>query len=356
MAKASAKLMYSLAPNALPDLVGSYHGVFVSHETVELDRLAARTAKANPPLQATAVKAVLHATFAEAADIMADRLFRASMGWLVFEPAMSGSLPSANAAPGPENELYVAVRPQGTIRSILAGITPVRADATDVDAVLDAVGRLDGSAPGVIGATGTFLLTGRNISAYGEGESITVSTAGGAEIAATVTGDDGYGQRITATPSAPLPAGKAVVYLTTCGWNTPDGNPKRLSKKVTVVTDPAPPPTPIVDPPELERAYSAGENHPDGCVYPGFDFVLSGINLSGCAVYIGYAEEGSSYREVSVPDESCVVTDTMITIAAASIELEDGIEAVGVGGVLHFIVRRAADGASASYECEVQGE
>jgi hypothetical protein len=30
MAKASAKLMYSLAPNALPDLVGSYHGVFVS--------------------------------------------------------------------------------------------------------------------------------------------------------------------------------------------------------------------------------------------------------------------------------------------------------------------------------------
>ena len=103
------------------------------------------------------------------------------------------------------------------------------------------------------------------------------------------------------------------------------------------------------DEPEIERGYSEGEGHPDGQVFPYYAFILQGVNLDGAAVKIGYTEEGA-YREVDVPDEKLTVTDTTITIASDSVELEDAI----MSGSANVTFKVTTAGGSATYEAEVQ--
>ena len=107
-----------------------------------------------------------------------------------------------------------------------------------------------------------------------------------------------------------------------------------------------PPPGPA---PELERGYSEGEGHSDGQVFPYYAFILQGVNLDGAAVKIGYTEEGA-YREVDVPDEKLTVTDTVITIASDSVELEDAI----MSGSATVTFKVTTAGGTATYEAEVQ--
>ncbi len=118
---------------------------------------------------------------------------------------------------------------------------------------------------------------------------------------------------------------------------------------MTIVADDTPPtPTPTGDEPELERGYSEGEGHSDGQIYPFYAFILKGVNLTGAAVKIGYVESGTP-REETVPDEKLTVTDTTVTIASDSVELEDAIAA---GGTIRFTV--TTPNGSDSYEAEVQ--
>ena len=106
---------------------------------------------------------------------------------------------------------------------------------------------------------------------------------------------------------------------------------------------------PVGPAPELERGYSEGEGHPDGQVFPYYAFILQGVNLDGAAVKIGYTEEGA-YREVDVPDEKLTVTDTVITIASDSVELEDAV----MSGSATVTFKVTTAGGSATYEAEVQ--
>ena len=105
---------------------------------------------------------------------------------------------------------------------------------------------------------------------------------------------------------------------------------------------------PTGDEPVLERGYSEGEGHSDGKVYPYYAFILQGENLTDAEVKIGYSEGGTP-REVTVPDEKLTVTDTTVTIASDSVELEDAIAA---GGTITFTV--TTPNGSATYEAEVQ--
>ncbi len=129
-----------------------------------------------------------------------------------------------------------------------------------------------------------------------------------------------------------------------CG--NPNGETQKDDKTVTIVAGSAPAPT--GDEPEIERGYSEGEGHPDGQMFPLYAFILQGLRFTGAAVKIGYVEEGTP-REVDVPDEKLTVTDTVITIASDSVELEDAIAA---GGTVTFKV--TTEHGTATYEAEVQ--
>ena len=104
------------------------------------------------------------------------------------------------------------------------------------------------------------------------------------------------------------------------------------------------------DGPEIERGYSTGhgEGEDDGKVFPGTGFVLEGTNFAGAAVKITYQIAGSP-SDVDVNSEDMTVTDTSITIDAASPAFQEAVQATGT---LTFTVTTSAG--SDTYDAVVQ--
>ena len=344
--KDALNLRYSLVRNTLPETDG-YHAVISHVGTVDEYELYGRTAARRPGLEASTVGLVVSSICRTAAEMLSERQYRIALGEVTFELAIPGSTDSVDGTlSGPA---YVAVRASSPLRNAADGLTPVYAAADGDRTEVFSVESLSGAGSGWISGTETFRLAGVNLSASGDGEYIKVNAADGTEAIAEVTAEDGAGRFITARLPAALPPGKGKVTLTTRGKRTPEGELMPCTKNVTILAGDEPPtPAPTGDEPEIERGYSEGEGHPDGQVFPYYAFILQGVNLDGAAVKIGYTEEGA-YREVDVPDEKLTVTDTVITIASDSVELEDAIAA---GGTVTF--KATTEHGTATYEAEVQ--
>ena len=236
---------------------------------------------------------VVRALYGKAGEFVSTRLCRVSAGRATFEAAISGSLPSANATLGPDNELYVAIRLADSLRNVAAGVVPGPANPNEVTARLEAVG--DSTQSKRITGTEPFYLTGWCLSASGQGEGVAVIDRHGVSHAATIV-SDGHGQRITARLETEIPSGTATVVLATRGYFTQDGELHTYEKKVEVAAGETPP---VVNPPRIDGAATQGQE--DGVIEtPGAAIEVRGNHLEpATSVSLYYGEDGASIEEMT---------------------------------------------------------
>ena len=271
MAKTTLNLYYSLVPNTLPETDG-YHAAVSHVGTVDAETFFARVAARRPGLEPSTAELVLASVCSAAAEILAERQYRISLGDVTFELAIPGSTDSIDGAmAGPA---YVAVRPSAAIRNAAAGITPLYSagdgEKTEVFSVEDIATR---GRNAIVGTT-AFRLAGANLSATGDDESLKVLAADGTEAVAEVTEDSETGRFITAHLPVALPPGKGKVVLMTHGKRTPEGELHQCVKSVTILAaEPEPTPEPL----DLTAVQTAGVNV--GCVNETNLTVLRGTSL-----------------------------------------------------------------------------
>ena len=233
---------YYLGENTLPGTEGTYHGVYVSNNTYDLDDIA--DAMSGAGIKPATSKLVIRTMYSKVGELVSTRLCRVSAGPISFEPAASGTVPYANSTLGPDNELYVNVRLSDSLRNIAAGITPKRTDPSEVTARIDGVRSIPATEPKVIVSGEPFKITGWCVSATGSDESLAVVDKDGVSHAAEVI-DEEHGQRIIARVAEEIPAGPATVLLMTHGYLTPDAELRTCSKKVTVMAGAPPVPATV---------------------------------------------------------------------------------------------------------------
>ena len=320
-------------------------GTYISHENVPIDALCAQVS-ALCGLTAIQVRAILEGSFDAIAELEREGLVIVHLDGMSVWAALTGSFPSADAAFDPErNALNLTVRLDESVRLAIVGATAQMVTDADLTKVrVDNVKDMEVERPvNLIHGQHVFRVAGYNLVLDDAGARVYLKGKAGTEHGVVV--DEALSKQLfTAHTAELLEGGDYTLWVESRGGDAEGPLQKdRCRVKYLRVIDP-----PTGDEPEIERGYSEGEGHPDGQVFPYYAFILQGVNLDGAAVKIGYTEEGA-YREVDVPDEKLTVTDTTITIASDSVELEDAIAA---GGTVTFKVTTA--GGSATYEAEVQ--
>ena len=320
-------------------------GTYISHENVPIDALCAQVS-ALCGLTAIQVRAILEGSFDAIAELEREGLVVVHLDGMSVWAALTGSFPSADAAFDPErNALNLTVRLDESVRLAIVGATAQMVTDADLTKVrVDNVKDMEVERPvNLIHGQHVFRVAGYNLVLDDAGARVYLKGKAGTEHGVVV--DEALSKQLFIAHTAELlEGGDYTLWVESRGGDAEGPLQKdRCRVKYLRVIDP-----PTGDEPEIERGYSEGEGHPDGQVFPYYAFILQGVNLDGAAVKIGYTEEGT-YREVDVPDEKLTVTDTVITIASDSVELEDAIAA---GGTVTFKVTTA--GGTATYEAEVQ--
>ena len=319
-------------------------GTYISHENVPIDALCAQVS-ALCGLTAIQVRAILEGSFDAIAELEREGLVIVHLDGMSVWAALTGSFPSADAAFDPErNALNLTVRLDESVRLAIVGATAQMVTDADLTKVrVDNVKDMEVERPvNLIHGQHVFRVAGYNLVLDDAGARVYLKGKAGTEHGVV---DEALSKQLFIAHTAELlEGGDYTLWVESRGGDAEGPLQKdRCRVKYLRVIDP-----PTGDEPEIERGYSEGEGHPDGQVFPYYAFILQGVNLDGAAVKIGYTEEGA-YREVDVPDEKLTVTDTVITIASDSVELEDAIAA---GGTVTFKVTTA--GGTATYEAEVQ--
>ena len=339
MAKTTLNLFYSLVPNTLPETDG-YHAAVSHVGTVDAATFYSRVAKRRAGLDASTAELVLSSVCGTVAEMLQERQCRVALGDVSFELAIPGSTDSVDGAmAGPA---YVAVRPSAAIRNAAAGVTPVYSAGDGERTEVFSVENLAAHRLGEIAGTEAFRLTGCNISASGEGESLKVVAADGTEAFAEVTDEDGLGKFITAHLPAALPPGKGRVVLTTRGKRTPEGEPRPLPKSVTILAGETPPgPAPTL----------TGINSPEQ-ESPGIEWD-SGLEMHGTGLALGSGDKVEAKLE---GDPSAQWYDLTGYVDGES----SGAELIVLGGdsweVLGDDVGLDADHTSARFRVTVGGQ
>ena len=309
---------YYLVPNTLPGTENTYRGVYVGNGSETLDDLAGRISSIAGVSKAL-VLIVVRALYGKAGEFVSTRLCRVSAGRATFEAAISGSLPSANATLGPDNELYVAIRLADSLRNVAAGVVPGPANPNEVTARLEAVG--DSTQSKRITGTEPFYLTGWCLSASGQGEGVAVIDRNGVSHAATIV-SDGHGQRITARLETEIPSGTATVVLATRGYFTQDGELHTYEKKVEVVAGDEPP-EPVVPAPTIDSAGTQGFE-PGTIEAPGGVVEVRGTNLDTATVIdLLVGEDGAPVEDMELWQSLTATYDAEGEVLATNGVIED---------------------------------
>ena len=298
-------------------------GTYISHENVPIDALCAQVS-ALCGLTAIQVRAILEGSFDAIAELEKEGLVVVHLDGMSVWAALTGSFPSADAAFDPErNALNLTVRLDESVRLAIVGATAQMVTDADLTKVrVDNVKDMEVERPvNLIHGQHVFRVAGYNLVLDDAGARVYLKGKAGTEHGVVV--DEALSKQLFIAHTAELlEGGDYTLWVESRGGDAEGPLQKdRCRVKYLRVIDP-----PTGDEPEIERGYSEGEGHPDGQVFPYYAFILQGVNLDGAAVKIGYTEEGT-YREVDVPDEKLTVTDTAITIASDSVELEDAIAA-----------------------------
>ena len=321
-------------------------GTYISHENVPIDALCAQVS-ALCGLTAIQVRAILEGSFDAIAELEREGLVIVHLDGMSVWAALTGSFPSADAAFDPErNALNLTVRLDESVRLAIVGATAQMVTDADLTKVrVDNVKDMEVERPvNLIHGQHVFRVAGYNLVLDDAGARVYLKGKAGTEHGVVV--DEALSKQLFIAHTAELlEGGDYTLWVESRGGDAEGPLQKdRCRVKYLRVEDP-----PTGDEPEIERGYSEGESHPDGQVFPYYAFILQGVNLDGAAVKIGYTEEGA-YREVDVPDEKLTVTDTVITIASDSVELEDAV----MSGSATVTFKVTTAGGSATYEAEVQ--
>ena len=321
-------------------------GTYISHENVPIDALCAQVS-ALCGLTAIQVRAILEGSFDAIAELEREGLVIVHLDGMSVWAALTGSFPSADAAFDPErNALNLTVRLDESVRLAIVGATAQMVTDADLTKVrVDNVKDMEVERPvNLIHGQHVFRVAGYNLVLDDAGARVYLKGKAGTEHGVVV--DEALSKQLFIAHTAELlEGGDYTLWVESRGGDAEGPLQKdRCRVKYLRVIDP-----PTGDEPEIERGYSEGEGHPDGQVFPYYAFILQGVNLDGAAVKIGYTEEGA-YREVDVPDEKLTVTDTVITIASDSVELEDAV----TSGSATVTFKVTTAGGSATYEAEVQ--
>ena len=321
-------------------------GTYISHENVPIDALCAQVS-ALCGLTAIQVRAILEGSFDAIAELEREGLVVVHLDGMSVWAALTGSFPSADAAFDPErNALNLTVRLDESVRLAIVGATAQMVTDADLTKVrVDNVKDMEVERPvNLIHGQHVFRVAGYNLVLDDAGARVYLKGKAGTEHGVVV--DEALSKQLFIAHTAELlEGGDYTLWVESRGGDAEGPLQKdRCRVKYLRVIDP-----PTGDEPEIERGYSEGEGHPDGQVFPYYAFILQGVNLDGAAVKIGYTEEGT-YREVDVPDEKLTVTDTVITIASDSVELEDAV----MSGSATVTFKVTTAGGTATYEAEVQ--
>lgn len=231
-----AKMKYITVKSALTKIEGKYTGQFLSNGSVYLDELAKKICKDRPAVDEPELKFCVRALVAEIKAEVVENLNYVTTGTLcAFAPAISGSVPAMDAALGPDNAFYVNVQALAPLANAIGAVVPTRDKSDAAKIVVDDIEDRASHKRKTIVGTREFVVTGFNLSAKADGESLNVLNPDGTTVTpATVTSEDGCGQRIVAQLSASVPTGNYTLQLNTHGYATPEADVETYTKKIHV--------------------------------------------------------------------------------------------------------------------------
>lgn len=229
------KLYFHTTPNNLEGAKEPFNGIANQRATVSYAEFAERIAARWPEFDATRLKAFVSILGEAIRDYIAEG-YRVNLNnWIAVEPGISGSVAAIDAPLTAENKLV----PQFTsyVNNLLDDAMPINtasgADIIKIDRVEDTSTHI----VNVIKGVNVFVLTGANLHATGEGESLTIVAPGGAKYTAQIVTegvDSGTGERIYARLAQAIPAGRYNLELVSRG-GVADGALQTVAKKNVVV-------------------------------------------------------------------------------------------------------------------------
>ena len=232
------KLKFTKVKSGFEKLEGKYTGQFVSNGSDGLEEIADAICAAQPTIRRAEVKLAIRALASEVRRAVGDDLNYVTTGTVAgLAPAISGSVPTMDSSlVEGENEFYVNIVALDHLRGVIGALVPT-AESSGVNVRIYYVEDAATHEKGVIKGTSDFVLTGLNISARSEGESLAlVREDGTVASAVTLSGsDDGLGQRIRARLADAVQPGSYRLRLVTRGYATPTGDIETYDKRVLVV-------------------------------------------------------------------------------------------------------------------------
>ena len=301
-------MRYTKATSTLPDKEGLLVGYFVSNGTLDEDGFTAMMSENRPNIDQPASRMMLRALWEVIGSGMGANPCRYSLGPVSFDPMVFGSAPAVNSPLAEGQYLGIGVRFDEKLRNCLSDIEPICVSQEFGDVRLMRVMDEASETPKVIDGVKPFVLSGVNITASAEGETIRVVHDGGAEVEAQVVSESGPGQRIVARLATPLPAGKARICLATHGFGAascPGLIPLELG--VTILAGETPPEPPVPTGPTVTAINSGTFLEGGGCV-------VHGENMRFADEYPGNHviikdSEGTDMGAMISTDESIPVTE-----------------------------------------------
>ena len=233
-----------IVPNPLYGTPGSlvenaYKGEVIHTGTVTAADICEACKQENPqmtePLASLATETIM--------DYGSDRVvtdvvrFNLGSAYFTMEPAVSGSVPTVDAALSDANERYIRVVNGPSLNARIAALRPVITgdDLGDVQFHSTETVRDDGEFKNTLFGDEEFVALGKRLG--GADQRMELIAADGTTVsAATFLGGDALGQRFRyrlATP--PAESGAYTLVLTSTGKDTPDASPKSIPVKVAYV-------------------------------------------------------------------------------------------------------------------------
>ncbi len=211
--------------------VAPYLGNYVEKDTIDLDKLAEEMALESG-LPAIQTRAIIEGEFEEMMALEKETLVRANFDGFAVCAAITGSLPTSDAAFDPErNKFVLAIRLDDSLRLALVNVTPtIVADIDSKRVEISEVSDIRQPRPyGVIHGQGQFLISGYNLRLDDAGAELFIEDRRGTvhEIIVDEAADP---QKIKAHTALPLEPGDYKVVVKSRGGDADGGLQTRLKR------------------------------------------------------------------------------------------------------------------------------
>ena len=313
--------------------VAPYLGNYVEKDTIDLDKLAEEMALESG-LPAIQTRAIIEGEFEEMMALEKETLVRANFDGFAVCAAITGSLPTSDAAFDPErNKFVLAIRLDDSLRLALVNVTPaIVADVDSRRVEISEVSDIRQPRPyGVIHGQGQFLISGYNLRLDDAGAELFMQDKRGT-VHEVVVDEAIDPQKIKAHTSLLLEPGDYKVVVKSRGGDAEGGLQTRF-RRVKYLAVPS-------DAPVVNAVLSDGAGAQRGKIVKGAAILVSG---TGFAENADEVEVKFVYADgVEVAGTVSAANPRLVTVAwpAALDTLDDGT-------AVTLTVTRTSGGASA---------